>query len=101
MVESCPGGLRKLAGGGAESYSSRSGDWRHRLISRGPFGTTDFSARRDTADHCGSITMRTAAKAKTAAAKTNARTRTRRCSNFPDALAKKSTVAKRTVFARY
>ena len=49
----------------------------------------------------GSIAVRTTANAKTATAKANAMTRTRRCSNFPDALAKKSTVANKTVFARY
>jgi hypothetical protein len=53
------------------------------------------------AAHSGSIAVRTRANAKTAAAKANATTRTRRCSNFPDALAKKSTVANKTVFARY
>jgi hypothetical protein len=51
--------------------------------------------------HHGSISVRTTANMKTATAKANATTRTRRCSNFPDALAKKSTVANKTVFARY
>jgi hypothetical protein len=41
------------------------------------------------------------AKAKTAAAKPNATTRTRHCSNLPEALAKKRTVAKSTVFETY
>ena len=49
----------------------------------------------------GSISVRTTAKAKTATAKTNATRRTLRCSNLLDALAKKSTVANKTVFARY
>ena len=51
--------------------------------------------------HCGSITVRTTANRKTATAKANATTRTLRCSNFPEALAKKRTVANKTVFARY
>jgi hypothetical protein len=51
--------------------------------------------------HIGNTAVRTTANAKTATAKTNATTRTRRCSNFPEALAKKSTVANSTVFARY
>jgi len=41
----------------------------------------------------GSVAVRTRAKRKTAVAKANATIRTLRCSNFPDALAKKSTVA--------
>src|SRR5204863_2733177 len=49
----------------------------------------------------GSMAVRTTANMKTAAAKLNATRRTRRCSNFPEALAKKSTVANKTVFARY
>ena len=51
--------------------------------------------------HRESIAVRTTAKRKTATAKANATARTRRCSNFPEALAKKSTVANKTVFARY
>ena len=51
--------------------------------------------------HRGSMTVCTTANRKTATAKANATTRTLRCSNFPDALAKKSTVANKTVFARY
>jgi len=39
----------------------------------------------------GSMAVRTTAKMKTAVAKLNATKRTRRCSNFPEALAKKST----------
>ena len=50
---------------------------------------------------CGSIAVRITANANTATAKANATTRTLRCSNFPEALAKKSTVANKTVFARY
>src|SRR6188472_406344 len=51
--------------------------------------------------HSGSMVIRTTANRKTATAKANATTRTLRCSNFPEALAKKSTVANKTVFARY
>jgi hypothetical protein len=50
---------------------------------------------------CGSMTVRITANANTPTAKENATTRTRRYSNFSDALAKKSTAANNTVFARY
>jgi hypothetical protein len=43
------------------------------------------------------MAVRTTANRKTATAKVNATTRTLRCSNFPEALAKKSTVANKTV----
>ena len=51
--------------------------------------------------HNGSIAVRRSANTNRATAKINATTRTRRCSNFADALAKKSTVANRTVLERY
>jgi hypothetical protein len=51
--------------------------------------------------HNGSTAVRTTANRNTAIAKENATMRTRRCSNFPAALAKKRTVANKTVFPRY
>src|SRR5207249_11103010 len=62
---------------------------------------TKYYAAIFAASHIGSITVRITANANTATAKANATTRTLRCSNFPDALAKKSTVANKTVLARY
>src|SRR4029077_11769222 len=61
----------------------------------------DLTHRVHTAPHNGSIAVRRTANRKTAMAKANASTRTLRCSNFPEALAKKSTAANKTVFARY
>ena len=61
----------------------------------------DEPVQARTCRHNGSIAVRTNANKKTATAKANATERTRRCSNFPDVLAKKSTVANKTVFARY
>src|SRR5947207_15929659 len=61
----------------------------------------EFCWKRLGKSHNGSIAVRTTATRKTVTAKANATTRTRRCSNLLDALAKKSTVANNTVFARY
>src|SRR6266487_3841634 len=70
------------------------------LVSQLDLGRTSTCRVRVSA-YCGSISVRITANANTATAKANATTRTLRCSNFPDALAKKSTVANKTVLARY
>ena len=66
------------------------------------FGGVDAYVTVDLPDNVAAAAMALAVnQGNTATAKMNATTRTRRCSNFADALAKKSTVANRTVFARY
>ncbi len=73
----------------------------HAIAERQKITPVPHLTRLNNESYCGTIAMRTTAKAKTATAKATATIRTRRCSNFPEALAKKSTVAKRTVLARY
>jgi len=86
----------------------RGSRWNSAVILSSPMATesltideTKYYGAIFAASHIGSITVRITANANTATAKVNATTRTLRCSNFPEALAKKSTAANKTVFARY
>src|SRR5205085_12241014 len=68
--------------------------WMYLVFGFGVLGKDGFQA-------AGMRSIRTTAKANTATPKAAAESRTRGCSNFPAVPAKKRTVAKSTVLARY